>query len=181
MKMADGGFRPAYNIEYSTACDGLVVVGVGVVTVGSDQGQMPPMLDQVESRFGLRPSEVRVDGGFARLQDIEEVQGGGTCKVYAPVAKPRKDSVDRYEPKATDGEGVAEWRQRMGTKRAKKIYKERGATAECANAQARNRGLQQLLVRGLAKVKSIATWFAIAHNVARSFSLQHQPIVLSCS
>jgi transposase len=42
MKMADGGFRPAYNVEYATTCDGQVVVGVEVVTVGSDHGQMPP-------------------------------------------------------------------------------------------------------------------------------------------
>ena len=46
MKMADGGYRPAYNLEYGTACDGQVIVGVDVVTQGSDQGQLPPMLDQ---------------------------------------------------------------------------------------------------------------------------------------
>jgi transposase len=178
MKMADGGFRPAYNVEYSTACDGQVVVGVDVVTLGSDQGQMPPMLGQIETRFEQRPKEVLVDGGFAKLEDIEKVQAGGNCKVYAPVAKPKKDTVDRHEPKASDSQEVAEWRKRMGTKKAKKIYKERGATAECVNAQARNRGLRQFMVRGLEKVKSVATWFAIAHNMARSFALQPRPAVL---
>ena len=74
MKMADGGFRPAYNVEYSTACRGQVVAGVDVVTVGSDQGQMPPMLDQIEDRFEQRPKEVLVDGGFANRKDIEKVQ-----------------------------------------------------------------------------------------------------------
>src|SRR3954468_4888750 len=151
MKMADGGFRPAYNIEYGTTCNGRAVVGVDAVTVGSDQGQMPPMLDQIEIRFEQRPKEVLVDGGFANLEDIEGVQSGGKCKVFAPVAKPRNDTVDRHEPKATDSEEVAEWRKRMGTKRAKKIYKERAATAECVNAQARNRGLRQFLVRGIEK------------------------------
>lgn len=63
MKMADGGFRPAYNVEYATTCEGRGVVGVDVVTVGSDQGQMPPMLDQIEGRFDRRPKEVLVDGG----------------------------------------------------------------------------------------------------------------------
>jgi len=181
MKMADGGFRPAYNVEYGTACDGQVVVGVDVVTVGSDQGQMPPMLDQIENRFEQRPKEVLVDGGFANLQDIDNVQAGEKCKVYAPVAKPKKDTVDRHEPKATDSAEVAEWRQRMGTKKAKKIYKERAATSECVNAQARNRGLRQFLVRGLAKVKSVAIWFAIAHNMARRFALQPSPPVITCT
>ena len=179
MKMADGGFRPAYNIEYSTTCDGQVIVGVDVVTVGSDQGQLPPMLDQIEDRFEQRPKEALVDGGFANQKDIEQVQGGEKpCKVYAPVVKPRKAGVDRYEPKATDSKEVAEWRKRMGTEEAKKIYKERAATAECVNAQARNRGLKQLTVRGIEKVKAIASWFAVTHNMARSFALHPQPAAI---
>jgi transposase len=181
MKMADGGFRPAYNVEYGTACAGQVVVGVDVVTAGSDQGQLPPLLDQIEKRFGQRPNEVLVDGGFVNLDDIAGLQAGGMCQVYAPVPKPKKEAVDRHAPKATDSDEVAEWRQRMGTKKAKTIYKERAATAECVNAQARNRGLGQFLVRGLDKVKSIAQWFAITHNMARSFALQPQPAILRCS
>jgi transposase len=175
MKMADGGYRPAYNIEYGTACQGQVIVGVNVVTQGSDQGQLPPMLGQIETRFGECPKEALVDGGFVNQKDIAEVQGAKKCTVYAPVTKPKKEGVDRYEPKATDKEEVAEWRKRMGTPEAKETYKERAATAECVNAQARNRGLQELTVRGIEKVKAIATWFAIAHNMARSFALQPQP------
>jgi hypothetical protein len=133
------------------------------------------MLDQIENRFEQRPKEVLVDGGLVNLEDIENVQSGGTCKVFAPVAKPKKDTVDRHEPKATDSEEVAAWRKRMGTEKAKTIYKERAATAECVNAQARNRGLRQFMVRGLKKVKSVATWFAIAQNMARSFALQPKP------
>jgi Transposase DDE domain len=176
MKMADGGFRPAYNIEYGTTCRGQVIVGVDVAAQGSDQGRLPPMLDQIEDRFEERPEEALVDGGFAKLEDIAQVQGGEKrCTVYAPVAKPKREGVDRHEPKATDGKEVAEWRARMGTPEAKEIYKERAATAECVNAQARNRGLQQFTVRGIEKVKAVATWFAIVHNMARSFALQLQP------
>jgi transposase len=181
MKMPDGGFRPAYNVEYSTACRGQVVAGVDVVTDGSDQGQLPPMLDQIEVRFEQRPKEALVDGGFVNLKDIEKVQAGKTCEVYAPVMKPNKEGIDRYQPKATDSEEVAKWRKRMGTQAAKDIYKERAATAECVNAQARNRGLHQFTVRGLKKVKAIATWFAIAHNMARAFALQPQPVLYNSS
>jgi transposase len=176
MKMADGGYRPAYNVQLSTACQGQVIVGVEVVTEGTDQGQLPPMLEQLEDRFGQRPKEALVDGGFANHEDIEEVQKGEKgCKVYAPVPQPKKEGVDRHEPKASDSQEVAEWRTRMGTEEAKEIYKERAATAECVNAQARNRGLIQFVVRGLQKVKAVALWFATAHNLARSFSLQPLP------
>jgi transposase len=177
MKMADGGYRPAYNVQFSTACQGQVIVGVDVVSEGTDQGQLPPMLDQIEERFAERPKEALVDGGFANHEDIEKVQKGEKgCKVYAPVPEPKKEGVDRHEPKAKDSEEVAEWRQRMGTEEAKEIYKQRAATAECVNAQARNRGLIQFVVRGLQKIKAVALWFATAHNIARSFSLQPQPL-----
>jgi len=63
----------------------------------------------------------------------------------------------------------------MGTSEAKEIYKQRAATAECVNAQARNRGLGQFMVRGVEKVKAVATWFAIVHNMARSFALHPRP------
>jgi len=175
MKMADGGYRPAYNVEYVTACQGQVIVGVDVIMVGSDLGQLPPMLDRIECRFKQRPKEALVDGRVASLKDIEQLQGGEKkCTVYAPVAKPKKKGVDRYAPKATDSEAVAQWRKRMGTEEAKKIYKERGATAECVNAQARNRGMQQFTVRGVDKAKAIALWFACVHNMARCFALQPQ-------
>jgi transposase len=179
MKMADGGFRPAYNFQYSSTSANKIIVGVEVVMVGSDQGQLPPMLDQVENRCGERPQEAMVDGGFVNLLDIDTVQTPEGekegCKVYAPVPKPKKDNVDRYAPHAGDSKEVAEWRQRMGTDEAKAIYKERAATAELINAQARNRGLIRLLVRGLQKVKAIALWFAVVHNMARGFALLSAP------
>lgn len=175
MKMGDGGFRPAYNIQFGTTCDQQVIVGVDVVTTGNDQGQLPPMLDQIEERFDKRPKEVLVDGGYANHEDIEAVQKGEgektACKVYAPVQKPKKEGVDRHAPHTGDSPEVAEWRQRMGTDEAKEIYKQRAATAECVNAQARNRSLIRLLVRGLEKVKAVALWFATVHNMARGFAL----------
>jgi len=59
----------------------------------------------------------------------------------------------------------------MGTAEAQALYKERAATAECVNAQARNRGLRSLPVRGLAKVRVIALWYALAHNLMRAVAL----------
>ena len=175
MKMGDGGYRPAYNIQFSTTCGSQVIVGVEVVTVGNDQGQLPPMVEQIEERFEQVPKEALVDGGYVNHADIKEVQGEKGCKVYGPVPKSRKEGVDCHAPKAKDSAEVAEWRVRMGTAEAKEIYKERAATAECVNAQARNRGLVRLVVRGLEKVKAIAFWLATVHNMVRAFSLLPQP------
>lgn len=172
MKMPDGGFRPAFNVHLATDTASQVIVGVEVTARGSDQGEMPPMLEQVEKRHGKRPEAVLVDGGFANHADIERVSGGSRpCVVYAPVAKPRDPACNPHEPRQGDSEPIAAWRRRMGTVEAKEIYKERAATAECVNGLARNRGLKQFLVRGLGKARNVATLFALAHNMARSWSL----------
>jgi transposase len=171
MKMADGGYRPAYNVQYATATDGQVIVAVAVLDTGSDMGQLTPMLEQTQGRVGERPGEALADGGFAQHQDIEQAQAAGTT-VYVPVPRPKDPSRDRHEPMPKDSEAIAAWRKRMETDEARQIYKERAASAECVNAQTRNRGLIRLLVRGLKKVKAIALWYAIAHNLRRWFSLR---------
>ena len=173
MKMGDGGFRPAYNVQFGTAVGGQVIVGVEVVTAGSDAGQMAPMVEQIESRYGERPQEMLVDGGYPQHDQIDAVSGAeGACAVYAPVPAPRDKAVDRYIAKPSDSPAVAAWRQRMGGEEAKAIYKGRAATAECVNAQARNRGLIRLRVRGRLKAEAIALWYALAHNVMRAVSLR---------
>ena len=60
---------------------------------------------------------------------------------------------------------MATWRQRMGSDAAKTIYKERAATAECVNAQCRNRGLLRFLVRGIETTRTVGLWHALAHNM----------------
>src|SRR5512142_659802 len=166
MKMPDGGFRPAYNFQFATATASQVIVGVGVETSGSDAGQMEPMADQVDERYGVVPPEWLVDGGFAGHDQIDAMSTPERdCTMYAPVPKPKDPKVDRFQPKPGDSAAVAAWRVRMGTEQAKAIYKERAATAECVNALARGRALVQLTVRGRLKALAVALWHALAHNV----------------
>jgi len=167
MKMGDGGFRPAYNAQFATDTKTRVIVGVDVTNAGNDQGQMPPMLQNVKDRNGQLPAEYLVDGGFAKKENIEKVAQEGV-QVYAPVQKPRKEGTDPHQPKPGDSPGVADWRQRMGTPEAKEIYKERAATAETTNADLRcKRALDHLLVRGLPKVKCVVLWAALTYNILK--------------
>jgi transposase len=171
MKMADGGFRPAYNVQLATATDSQVITGVEVVNTGSDLGQMAPMIEQHQERYEEKPQAALVDGGFAKIDDIDKAEQGGTT-VYAPVRPPRGSARDAHTPRATDTPAVAQWRQRMATDEAKTIYRQRAATAECVNALARNRGLQRFLVRGLRKVKAVGLLYALVHNLMRAVALR---------
>jgi transposase len=175
MKMADGGYRPAYNVQLATDTESQVITGVAVNNSGGDQGKMAPMVQQHEERYNKTPDEMLVDGGFAKKDDITRVSPpNGKTTVYAPVQKAKKDDLDPHTPRDSDSPAVAEWRTRMATDQAKEIYKERAATAECVNAIARNRGLQQFRVRGSPKVKAVILWYVLAHNLMRAVALRAQ-------
>jgi transposase len=163
MKMGDGGYRPAYNAQFATDTGSQVIVGVEVTMAGSDMGQLVPMLDQVAERTGATPEEWLVDGGYPAHEQLE--QAAGKTTVYAPVPKSKNEAVDPHAAKAGDSPAVAQWRQRMRTDEAKEIYKERASTAECVNAQARERGLTRLRVRGKSRVRSVLLLHALAHNL----------------
>lgn len=164
MSMADGGTRPAYNVQLATTTSGGVIVGVNVVNAGTDHGQMGPMVAQIESRFGVRPSRVVADGGFVQVADIEGLHGRAVS-VYAPVKVPTKAGTDPHVPKKGDGVGVSAWRVRMGTAEGESVYGHRAQTAEWVNARFRNWGLRQFVVRGLAKVNAVCRLFGLVHNV----------------
>jgi transposase len=171
MKMGDGGFRPAFNVQFATATNSLVITSVIVTNSGGDRGQLQPMIQQLKTQYEQTPKELLVDGGFAKKEDIEHLSQSGTT-VYAPVMKSKDPNRDAHTPRPDDSPEVAEWRKRMATDEAKQMYKKRASTAECVNALARNRGLKQFLVRGLVKVKAVVSWFVLAHNMMRTISLR---------
>jgi hypothetical protein len=175
MKMADGGTRPAYNVQFATDLNSLVIVSPDVVNIGSDAGQMEPMVRHVEVEQAPLPenAEYYVDGGFASNQDLESVAQRGVT-VFAPVKavkKKQQRGEDPYAPQRGDTPWVAAWRQRMGTAEAQEKYKPRSKT-EWPNATCRNRGLQQFLVRGLKKVKAVVLWYVLVHNLFRMVALR---------
>lgn len=188
MKMADGGYRPAYNTQYASDCHSQVIVGVEVSTSGTDMAQLAPMAEQIEQRLGSAPQKMLVDGGYPAHAQIDAV--ADKTEVYAPVpeARAKKDAnkdakkddhgnevaQDKHEPRPDDSAAVASWRKRMASEEAKVLYKRRAATAECVNAQARNRGLQRMPVRGLKKVRCVVLLFALAHNLMRTLQLAPQ-------
>jgi transposase len=179
MKMGDGGTRPAYNVEFTTDLSSLVIMEADLLNAGSDAGQMEPMVQQIEAEQAPLPegSEYYVDGGFATKEDLESM-GQRRVTVFAPpkeVEKQQQQGKDPYAAKRGDSPEVAEWRQRMGTAEAQEKYKQRGK-CEWSNAQCRNRGLYQFLVRGLQKVKSVVLWYVLVHNLFRGVALRAQQV-----
>lgn len=169
MKMADGGFRPAYNCQIASVAGGQIVVAVEACSVGSDRGLMRPMLERLKQRYHHQPKRHLVDGGYTSNEDIAWAAADG-IKVYCPPTR-SKHGRDPCSPRGDDGPGLAAWRARMKSPHGKAVYKRR-ACAECVNARFRNWGLQRLLVRGIEKVTTVLRWFALANNILTGHRLQ---------
>lgn len=173
MKMANGGFRPAYNVQFATDGDARVIVSVDVTNNGSDGGQMAPLHQDVCDRYDKVPATYIVDGGFSANDDITTVEQSGS-QVVAPMThedRILKQGGDPHERRPRDSDEMAAFRERMKSPEYKSLLKERPSIAEFPNAECRNRGLHQFRVRGLQKVRTSSLWYAITFNFMRMLNL----------
>lgn len=173
MKMANGGFDPAYNVQFATDADTRIIVGVDVTNEGNDGGQMPPMHEKVTKDYGKTPGKMVVDGDYATKESVTIVEAAGTEVVSSvPRAKQlKRHGKDPHARQKGDTDEYENFRKRMAKKEYQDLYKTRPSVAEFPNADCRNRNLRQFNVRGLAKVKAVALWHALAFNFLRMLNL----------
>jgi transposase len=167
MRMSDGGYRPAVNVQLACDPESRAIVGVEVSSQGADAGQSEPLRRQVEKRTGQKVKEQLLDGGYLNLREIERAEQEKVV-LYVPAKVPKnpKKRKSPYEPRQGDSPAIRAWRQRMGSEAGKVIYKQRAATIETVNADLKcYRGLQRLTVRGLDKVRCVVLWSALAYNL----------------
>jgi hypothetical protein len=169
MKMANGGFDPAFNVQFCSDADTQMIVGVDVTNEGTDAEQMPPMLDQLELHYGKRPKNCLVDSAFATKDSVTIAEKKGTAVVggIPRGGELKQKNIDPHSPQRRDTPEYIRFRERMRQPEYQELFKQRPRVAEFPNAVCRNQGLRQFLVRGLQKVKAVALWHAIAFNFRR--------------
>ena len=94
MKMPDGGYRPAYNVQLATDVDSGVIVGAAVVNEVNDMGQGEAIEAQVAQRSGVYPKAYLIGGGYAQRDTITTLTKR-QIEVYAPVRPPRTKTSGR--------------------------------------------------------------------------------------
>lgn len=173
MKMGDGGFRLAYNVQFATGLKSRVIYGACVVTT-LDPGTTTRLMAKVNNKLKkLNLSEAQrwvADAAYSGKDDIEAAARlFPNCQYFTP-AKPRK-GIDPKKHRKTDSVAVKKWRDTLGSDEMAEIYKDRCSTAEFSNAQVKNNDLEEFSVRGIIKVTGMVLLHAIAQNVSRYFDL----------
>jgi hypothetical protein len=139
MKMPNGGFNPAVNVQLAADTASRAILGVEVSNEGSyNAGLSEPMRRQVEQRSGGKVRQQLIDGGYMRSEDIEQAHLKGVELFVPPKPARRAEKRGReLEPQRGDSEAVLAWKRRMASEEGKEIYKERAATSETINADLR--------------------------------------------
>lgn len=169
MKMADGGFRPGYNIQLGVAGKKTggprAIVGVRVTNVGSDVSSLVPMQDQIVRRLGRAPSAVLADANHFRIDEIKELDRRGILPVVPP---PRSRTRKKLGTRQDDAR-LLQYRKWITSPAARSRYRQRAALAEHANACVKGRfRVDKLLVRGLSKVTCVALLASIAFTLGQN-------------
>ena len=163
MKMGDGGFRPAYNVQLATAGSEMggarTIVGVRVISVGSDVGSLTPMLDDIERRTDKLPAVLLADGGHAKHECIRNATARGV-EVIMPIPERAKKPDPDADP------AIAALHERMATDTAKRQYRARPGLCELPNAHFKcHHGMAQVLVRGIEKVSCVVLLATLTSNL----------------
>lgn len=166
MKMGDGGFRPALNVQMATAGSELggprTIIAVNVNNVGSDMAAITPLLDQIERRTGKLPEVLLADANHSGHAGIIDAAARGVDLLVAVPKRSRDRATVDSDP------AITAWKDRMSAEDAKVLYRARAGLCEWTNAQMAGRcGVRQFLVRGIAKATSVALLVAIATNLTQ--------------
>lgn len=70
MRQADGGSAPSYNVQVVTDAAHGLIVDIAATQAGSDQRQLSPAMDRVETSLQQTPRQVVVDGGYISSDNI---------------------------------------------------------------------------------------------------------------
>ena len=93
MKMANGGYDPAYNVQFVSDGDARMIVHVDVSNEGTDGGEMAPAHEKVCKTYGRVPERALVDGAYATKDGVTAVEIAGTEVVSS---LPRVEQLEKH-------------------------------------------------------------------------------------
>src|SRR5580693_7576957 len=161
MKTKDG-FIQGYNAQAAVDATAQVIVAHGLDANQTDQHQLTPIADAIETNLGRKPAQLSADAGY--------------CSDANLAALERRD-VDAYiapgrAKHAGEGEGggvrVAAMREKIKAGGHQSPYRLRKQLPEPVFGQIKQaRGFRQFLLRGLEKVAAEWGLVCLVHNVLK--------------
>ena len=164
MKTSADGFQQCYNAQVAVEGAKQLIVAAEVSSNASDQGWLTPLVEEVESRHGTRPTTVLADAGYCNERDLVRLE---TLGVDGYVALGREGrcavAVDTEKHPAKARMAV-----KLATEAGQARYAERKWLAEAPFGWVKEAlGFRRFSVRGLQKVQGEWNLVCLALNIKR--------------
>lgn len=165
------GWVQGYNGQAVVDCSSQVIVAADLTQAENDVGQLAPMLERCEQDTGRRPAQCVADAGYWSEENAG-LETGATELFIATTKdwKQRKALREHGPPRGRipkDHSVRDRMERKLRTKRGRAIYGERSSTVEPVFGQMHERGLNEFLLRGVAKARGEWSLFATTHNLLK--------------
>lgn len=179
MLSSDKAFIQAYSGQLVVDAGSQVIVSCEVTQTSADQGQLVPMVEQVEANTGKRPKAASADGGYWVEKEIEALEAGGTEAFVAPRKYRHSEWRDRSPPRGRIPKGLSakeRMDRKLRTKRGRAEYDKRKVTVEPVCGQIKTAlGFRQFSLRGHRKVRGEWNLVSTAHNLLKLYRSGWRP------
>jgi Transposase DDE domain/Transposase domain (DUF772) len=166
MKTKDG-FIQGYNAQAAVDGADQIIVAHGLTNDGSDQAQLTPLLDAIQTHSGREPKEVSADAGYCSEANLAALAARGV-RGYVASGRQRHGQAAATGRGRQQGPRVQTMRQRLRRGGFRSRYRFRKQTVEPVFGQIKQaRGFRQFLLRGLAAVQHEWALVCTAHNLVK--------------
>jgi len=161
------GFIQGYNAQAAVDGEAQIIVAHHLTNSGSDQDQLSPLVDAIQSHTGCQPKEVSADAGYGSEANLEVLDARG-IRGYVATGRQRHGEAAATGRGRQQGPRVRAMRQRLGRGGFRSRYRLRKQIVEPVFGQIKQaRGFRQFLLRGLTAVQHEWALVCTAHNLAK--------------
>ena len=164
MNTSTEGFQQCYNAQMVVDEVHQFIVATDVEANASDQGQMLPLLDEVNERFGVEPEVVLADAGYCNEADLVALERRG-IDAHIALGREGKEqaAVDPQRRPATHRMG-----EKLASERGRAQYAKRKWISEGPNGWIKEAlGFRRFSLRGVDKVRGEWHLVCLALNLKR--------------
>lgn len=172
MRTSSKAFDQCYNAQAAVDSTFQIIAAADLTNQAADAPHLRPMVDQAIQNTGSTPAEVSADAGYFHALRIEALTTELQIDAFIPPEKIRHSEwraqtpLEGPPPQELDTKGHMRWKLR--TKNGRERYQLRQQTVEPVFGQIKwNRGLHQLLLRGLAAARASWRFECAVHNLLK--------------
>jgi transposase len=175
MKMADGAFAHAYNVQVAVDRAHQIIVTTAVTTQSADTPHLPAMVGAVHQQLDRIPRRLTADAGYFSEANLQVLKAA-RIEAFVPPDKLKHTTPWPRAPRGRIPKSCSpkdRMRRKLQTRAGRAVYRRHKGVVEPVLGQIKAaRGFQRFLLRSLQNVRGEWTLVALVHNICKLFQVR---------